>query len=314
VEAQAATCRIGDFAVINKNELLAMEPRMERALEEAWDLRTSNFPDELTCYVPNKTLAVSLTGTSCALNCAHCGRHYLKSMTPVERCPAALDKKDYSSCLVSGGCAPDGSIGIKDKLPFFEYLKNRGIRINSHVGLIKKDEIRALAPLVDRISFDFIVHDDTIAEVFGIDRKGTDYVKTYRDLREMGLPVIPHICAGIRGGIIEGEYEALETLAKIGADMLVFIVLIPTPGTAYADRHPPDLDKLADLFVKARKLFGDISINLGCMRPKGRYRSELDVLAVKCGFNGIVNPSPKARNLAKSRGLALVKKWECCAL
>ncbi len=290
------------------------DPNEILTLEEAWNLRTSNFPDELACYVPERTLAVSLTRTSCALNCAHCGRHYLESMTPMERCPETLDKKSYSSCLVSGGCAPDGSIDIKDKLNFFEYLKGRGMRINSHVGLIKKDEMRAMAPLVDRISFDFIVHDDTIAEVFGIDRKGTDYLDTYRDLRELGLPVIPHICAGIRGGTIEGEHEALETLAKIGADKLVFIVLIPTPGTAYADRRPPELDGLAGLFLRARKLFRDIPINLGCMRPKGRYRSELDVLAVKCGFNGIVNPTAKARDLAESRGLALVKKWECCAL
>lgn len=216
------------------DKLLAIKPDTEKSLDEAWDLRASNFPDELTCYVPEKTLAVSLTGTRCALNCAHCGGHYLKSMIPSERCSEILERGNYSSCLLSGGCNSDGSVGIKDELPLFRNLRKRGIRINSHVGLIKQDEMKALAPFVDRISFDFIVHDDTISEVFGIDRKGRDYVKTYRTLREMGLPVIPHICAGIRGGRIDGEDDALEILADIGADKLVFIVLIPTP-----ERHTP---------------------------------------------------------------------------
>lgn len=298
----------------DQDEHLTIGPETTVALERAWGLRVSTFPDKLICYTPRKTLTLSLTGTSCSLNCAHCGGHYLKSMTPIERCHDAVERGSYSSCLLSGGCSSEGSVDIKDKLEIFRYIKGRGMRINSHVGLIEREEMEEIAPFVDRISFDFVVHDDTISEVFGTNRRGSDYIRTYRDLRDMGLPVVPHICAGLRGGAIDGEYDALEILAEIGADGLVFIVLIPTAGTRYAHRLPPQMDLLAKLFIRARELFRDIPINLGCMRPRGRYRAELDVMAVKCGFNGIVNPTTRARELARSRGLTLVNKEECCAL
>jgi hypothetical protein len=66
--------------------------------------------------------------------------------------------------------------------------------------------------------------------------------------------------------------------------------------------------------AEARLRFPDVPIYLGCMRPKGSYRNELDSLAVRAGLNVVVSPSRPARDLAVELGLAERKIRECCVL
>jgi len=50
------------------------------------------------------------------------------------------------------------------------------------------------------------------------------------------------------------------------------------------------------------------------MRPKGRYREQLDELAVRAGVNVVVSPSRAARQAAAALGLAERTMRECCVL
>lgn len=295
-------------------ELMTISPETEKRIQWAWETRRQNFPDELRCDLPDRTLPVSLTGTACALDCAHCGGHYLEGMTPHQSAPHKLAGGDYASCLISGGCSQAGSVEVANRAQFVKTLRKQGLRINMHVGLLTPEEIAKVVPLADSISFDVVSDDETIHEVFGLSRSGQAYLETYQRLIDAGAPVTPHICIGLKGGEICGEYEALEQVARMGAAALVFIVLIPTPGTRYADRQPPTLDEVAQVFIRARELFPDKPINLGCMRPKGRYRAELDKLAVRCGLNRLVNPTSPAVKLATEMGLKLHYGRECCTL
>ena len=52
-------------------------------LASAWKVRRANFPDEITWSLPLDTAVLSLTGADCALDCAHCGGIYLRSMRPI---------------------------------------------------------------------------------------------------------------------------------------------------------------------------------------------------------------------------------------
>ncbi|BDF77556.1 radical SAM protein [Pyramidobacter piscolens] len=296
------------------DELTRLSLKAKAAVERAWNTARSHFPPQLICDRPSSTLAVSLTGTKCALNCAHCGGHYLEGMTPIEKIEAALATGRYTSCLLSGGCTPAGKVEVARQEELVIRLKSRGLKINVHAGLISQAEIDVLAPLADRISFDMVTDNRTIRDVFGLTRTGDDYIDTYRRLRAAGACVVPHICVGLWGGQVRGEYDALRVLAELGVDALVFIVLIPTPGTAFADRQPPPLEDVANVFARARELFPRQSINLGCMRPTGRYRAELDTLAVASGLNRLVNPTPPALRLARSLGLELIDRKECCVL
>jgi len=191
-------------------------------------------------------------------------------------------------------------------------LRN-GRVMNWHVGLIEREEAEAIAPCVDVISFDFVGDDETIQEVYGLERRVEEYVKTY-DLLRGYFPLIPHITVGLKGGEIVGEYRALEILEGLGVEGLILIVFTPTSGTRYADREPPELKAVIDLIAEARLRFPTVPLYLGCMRPRGEYRHLLDPWALRAGVNGIVSPASEAVVLAEELGLEIVRREECCAV
>ncbi|MDH4209007.1 MAG: radical SAM protein, partial [Anaerolineae bacterium] len=257
-------------------------------LGAAWGIRLKNFPPVIRFDYPFNTLVVSLTGSSCELNCAHCGGYYLRHMVPVWEATSTV----ATSCLISGGCDTRGRVPVTTHLDAVGRLRPGKI-MNWHSGLIGQDEAKAIAGYVDVFSFDFVGDDQAIAEVYGLEAGVKDYIETYRLLRSFAL-VVPHITVGLRGGQLCGEYRALEILDELGADALTFIVLIPTPGTRYANCEPPPPAAVADLIATARLRFPSTPLHLGCMRPRGAYRDELDALAVQAGVNAIVSPSRAA--------------------
>jgi lipoyl synthase len=293
----------------------------QELINQAWEVRNKNFPKEIEFDYPEATEVITLTGKSCALDCAHCGGHYLQGMKTIEEveykhsCAGHKSKhkgKEIKSCLISGGCDSHGKVPFMQQLPFISDLKSSK-KLNFHVGLVNSEEAKKLKDLADVVSFDFVADDETVSEVFGLGRKAEDYLYTYRELRK-NLKVLPHICIGLKGGELVGEYRALELLAQEGVDGLVFIVFIPTPDTRYADRQPPALEEVVRLLAQARLKFPDKPIFLGCMRPKGRYRQALDLAALRCGVNKIVVPTRAAVNLAQELGLKVSYGEECCVL
>jgi uncharacterized radical SAM superfamily protein len=261
---------------------------------------------------PRQTTAVSLTGSQCQLDCAHCGGHYLKHMTSLADLCNGNQTPSGTSWLVSGGCGVDGSISYGEHLPLLKGLKGER-KFNIHVGLIREEDIAGVAAIADQISFDFVGDEDTIREVFGINRAVDEYVKCYQNLRRYA-PVTPHICLGLHGGKLRGEWRALELLLDLGADRLTLIIFTPTSGTRYANCSPPPIMEVNGFFTYARQAFPNIPIHLGCLRPGGRYRSEVDRLAVEAGLDSIVNPAPTAVALATTLGLKVTWGEECCGL
>jgi hypothetical protein len=294
-------------------------------IERAWQVRQANFPPVIEFDYPTATQSVSVTGLQCGLDCAHCGGHYLKGMSTIEEAlagartsgagadagPAAACPKS-KSFLVSGGCDPRGKVPVLHHKAVLEALKATG-RVNFHVGLVDEEEAKALAIYADAVSFDMVGDQETIDEVFGLKRTVEDYVESYRVLRRH-TKVLPHVCIGLRGGRLSGEERALEILSREGADALVFIVLIPTPGTRYERKSPPPLDETINILAKARVMFPKTPIFLGCMRPAGNYRVELDQAAVKCGVQKIVIPARQAVGVAERLGLEIKRGEECCVL
>lgn len=282
---------------------------LERLLERAWQTRLERFARVIQFDYPLDTAVISLTGAHCALNCAHCGRHYLQQMIPIweaaERVPATTP-----SLLISGGCDAQGRVPALSHLAEVAALRP-GRQLNWHVGLIGEAEAQAIAPYVDVISLDFVGDDETIRQVYGLNKTVADYVASYQILRAHAR-VAPHITIGLRGGELGHERPALARLAQLGLDALVFLVFMPTPGTRYAARRPPDVVQAATILAEARLCFPDAPIYLGCMRPKGRYRDELDPLAIRAGVNKIVNPARPALRLAERLGLAAVRGRQCC--
>ncbi|AFM42611.1 biotin synthetase-like uncharacterized protein [Desulfosporosinus acidiphilus SJ4] len=284
-------------------------------IQQAWEVRRGNFENEIYFDYPTQTESITLTGRSCALNCAHCGGHYLKAMRSVEEIQVyeALNHNyPFRSALISGGCTPEGKVPFPDQLEFLRKLKH-DVRLNFHVGLLNKQEISLLKGLADVISFDFVADRETIREVYGLDYGLEDYRRVFLALQQV-LPVMPHVTLGLKGGEWCGEEAALEALSELNIDGLIFNVFIPTPGTRYADKQPLPVEEVIHFLAKARIRFPKLPLVLGCMRPKGRYRQRLDEAAVEIGLNRLVMPTPGARRKAEELQLKVIRGEECCAL
>ena len=269
------------------------------------------IPEQVEFISPRLTLPVSITGSRCDLNCAHCGGHYLRGMAGLEEALSRRDGK-VKSFLVSGGCNSQGRVPHRERWAELEALALIG-SLNFHTGLVDEEDAAAIGRIARVVSFDFVVDRPVIENVYGLRASPDDYIRSYRYLRRY-CRVVPHICIGIMSGRIESEYRVLKTLRREGAEAISFIVFRPTRGTAFAFAAPPAPEDVADLLAYARVLFPRTPLHLGCMRPGGRYREKLDCFALGMGINKIVQPTAAAKRLALKMGLKIVFGEECCAL
>ncbi|UCG69304.1 MAG: radical SAM protein, partial [Thermoplasmata archaeon] len=156
-------------------------------MERAWAIRSNNFPPTLNVSVPSaKTyitdhysnkkdlfVNISITGERCALNCEHCQAKLLESMIPAENPDKlkvigdALIKKGCKGVLISGGASTDGKVPLNDFLESIRYLKENGLQVIVHTGLVTKDIAKELKDAgVDQVLIDIIGDEETIKKVY----------------------------------------------------------------------------------------------------------------------------------------------------
>lgn len=279
--------------------------------KECFNLANKSFDTSITFCLPKHTISLSSTGSKCSLNCSHCNAKYLKSMHPIDKTLSFLKTKVFSSALISGGCNESGEVVHFEKIDKIKNLRTNGIKLNIHTGLISDKNIDKIIDKSDIISFDFLTDNETIRSVYGINKTGDDYISTFKKLSQK-TTIVPHVCIGLYGGKIKGEYDALRTLKSLGVTKLILIIFIPTKGTAYENQHPPNIEDVIKVFIEARNLFSEGIVQLGCMRPRNTYKDIVDIAALRCGFNTIVNPSKSAIEEAENLGLIIKKTYECC--
>lgn len=289
---------------------------LDELFKLSWQARKEARPPVFETVYPSGTVPVSVTGHTCSLQCPHCGGKYLHHMEPVEALDSVLVRNDVKSILLSGGCNENGRVPLAGHV---DYVKDRisesgkSVRVNAHPGVATREDAELIADFASVISYDFVLDDRTIKECFGFNLSGEDYVDTLRNLRKGSAKVVPHILVGLYKGSIRGEYEAIEFLSKEGVREIIFIVFIPTPKTRWANLLPPDMDSVLRLLAWTRINNPEMKITLGCMRPHGAYRQELDLRALELGVDGIVHPHRGAVRGATERGLEILRKEECCA-
>ncbi|MEG1311132.1 MAG: radical SAM protein [Romboutsia sp.] len=287
--------------------------KLSEKMKKAFNIKNNNFGEKIEFVYPNETLAISTTGNSCNLSCAHCNGNYLNNMVPINDYESKIKNKNIRSFLLSGGCSFEGDVPINNHIETIKKLKKDGYKLNAHLGLMDKSSIENICKYLDAVSFDLVFDKETIKEVYKIDKDKEDYIKTYEMIGQ-NTEVSPHICIGLKGGIVKGEYEIINYLSQNHPKKLTFIVLIPTKNTEYEDVSPPDLNEVCDVLCEARIKMPNTEINLGCMRPRGIYRKELDKLSLMCGVNKIVLPSKDAKNKAIEMNMTIIESKECCVL
>jgi len=298
--------------------------RVGELVRQAWRVREEARPREIRFDRLTATRPVSVTGAACGADCAHCGGHYLRAMLPPGEARRLAARTTASaalgggpspavrSWLVSGGCRPDGSVPLLDHVSLLEELGRTG-PLNLHTGIVRtEDEARALAAHAEAVSLDFTLDEEAVDEVYGFDGvRAADFVRSFQLLAGY-TRVVPHVLIGLNGGQVKGEVRALAELARLGAEAVVLLVLIPTPGSRYEWLEPPPLVDVAGVLARARLLLPRASVALGCMRPKGSYRQALDILAVRAGVDRIAVPTPAAVEEARELGLETIWSDECC--
>lgn len=264
---------------------------------------------------------ISVTGRSCALKCRHCGGIVLETMYPattpkelVELCDR-LKTAGAKGVLVSGGCLADGSVPLRDFTQAISKVKNdTGFTVFVHSGIVDQSMARALKKArVDAVLIDVIGSNDTIDEICGLNVTVADYAKSLKALSRAEVPTVPHVIVGLHYGKLKGEMHALQMIRQQNPAALVIIAFTPIRGTYMEDsRLPVPLD-IARVLLTARLMFPDTPVVLGCMRPKGKHRSETDVLAIKAGADAIAFPTESSVEFAKDIGYQVSFSPFCCS-
>ncbi len=273
------------------------------------------------CSSPNSFPTISVTGSSCALNCKHCGGKVLETMRPVlsskelyELC-LKLKQGGAQGCLVSGGCLPDGSVPLNLFMPTLKRIKRElGLTVFVHTGIINLETAVSMKDAgVDAALIDVIGSKETIKKTYNLNVTPQDYANSLMALDQSGLNFVPHVIVGLNEGKLDGELEALRMISRVKPSALVVIAFMPIHGTAMAKTSPPKPVEVAKVVSVARLIFPKTPLILGCMRPKGAIRGETDVLALKAGVDAVAFPTEDALKYAESKGFSASFSSYCCA-
>ena len=293
-------------------------------MTEAADTTGDSSPERvLRFYYPQPSFpAVSVTGRGCALNCKHCGGHYLEGMADVgtpeklkEYC-LSLEARGGAGLLVSGGSTTEGRVPLRPFLPTLRWVKeNTGLIVNLHTGMLDMEEAEEIATTgVDIASVDVVGSDETLREVYGLDASVEDYGDTLRNLEEAGVPTVaPHVCVGLHFGELRGEHRSLDIIGRIDPEVIVFLGLIPTPGTEMADVPPPRVDDVVDVISAAVERFPEADVSLGCMRSR-RDKEEMERRAIQAGASRVAVASRSTLEWAREQGYAVKVLDGCCTI
>lgn len=284
---------------------------------------------QITFYIPGMFTyfgekgsypSVSITGTECDLQCNHCKGTLLETMIPattpenlIKVCER-LSQNGAQGILLTGGCSYLGKLPWKDYIPSIRYCKDHfPLLISVHTGLLDQETTILLAKSgIDQALIDIIGDDLTWKNVYHIDHGVEKLQETLSYLKESKIPLVPHIVVGLNYGKISGENRALELLLDVPMEALVFVSLMPLTGTPMKECTPPSAEDISILIRKARSMFPNTVLSLGCARERGNHN--IDLLALEGGVDRIAIPSEETVARAKEKGYEIIWKKTCCSV
>ena len=278
--------------------------------------RTSEWAPE-----PERFVSISVTGSSCALACDHCDGKVLEGMRPLTGRPlwdlcVEAAARGAQGILVSGGSDTKGRVPLLRHVPdLVRARRDLGLTVRVHPGIPDEATAAALGEVdVDGAMLDVIGAEETIREVYHLDVPVEEYDRAMVRLERHGVPLVPHIVLGLHYGKLLGEWTALEMIARHRPKLVVLVVLMPLYGTAMAATAPPTVGEIGQFFQTARRSLPDTPIALGCARPLGAVKREIDRLAVDAGLSGIAYPAESTVAYAEARGFTPAFHDACCGV
>jgi uncharacterized radical SAM superfamily protein len=268
--------------------------------------------------------AFSITGGACALNCDHCQAKILEPMIPATR-PEELERKvrdlvmlkDLGGFLLSGGSNRRNEVPYERYYPTIEKLKREfpHLRIAVHSALLDEPRAKRMeAAGVDVAMMDVIGAQETIRDVYHLDRPVDDFESTLAALSATSMDVVPHIVIGLHYGRLLGEENALDIISRHKIAALILVIVSPIYAPADKPFATISTDDVAKVFVAARQRIRQAPVQLGCIRPAGTRKMITDAYAVMAGFDGIAYPAQGTVELARAVGRPIEQEHACCSI
>lgn len=267
--------------------------------------------------------AFSVTAGACGLMCDHCQAKILEPMIPATN-PAMLDRKvremidsqGLQGFLLSGGSNRRNEIAYERFFPVIEHLKrdHPELKVAIHSALLSAERARGMeAAGVDTAMMDVIGAEETIRDVYHLERPVADFEATLEALCATRMEIVPHIVIGLHYGRILGEANALDIVARHPVHSLVLVVIMPFYAKA-GTFQTPDTSAVGRIFLEARRRIPDRAVLLGCARPPGMHRHVTDAYAVAAGLDGIAFPADGTLAVAHAIGRPAVQEHACCSI
>ncbi len=267
--------------------------------------------------------AVSITGGDCQLACDHCKAKILEPMVPT-RTPDELWRVvneqiagGARGMLLSGGSNQRDEVEYDAFYPTLRRIKDAfpEFKIALHTALVGRDIARRMeASGIDAAMMDVIGAQDTISQVYHLKRGVDDFERSLACLTGTSLKVVPHIVLGLHYGRMLGEWNALEIVKRHQTDALVLVVVMPFYAPPARPFVTPDPRAVGRFFMDAREALPGIPLLLGCARPAGNIKSQIDAYAVMAGLNGIAHPADGMVELAARLGREIRVTPACCSI
>lgn len=283
----------------------------------------SHTTSEIAGCGKNAWPAVSITGGDCALACDHCKAKILEPMIPARtpqelwRVVNAQIEAGARGMLLTGGSNRRNEVEYGDFYPTIRRIKDAypAFKIAMHTALVDRDIARRMEDSgVDAAMLDVIGSQDTVTQVYHLRRSVDDFEHALEHLVATDMKVVPHIVIGLHYGRLLGEWNALEIVQRHLPTALVLVVVMPFYAPAARPFVTPDSAAVGRFFMQARAALPDIPLLLGCARPPGRAKIEIDSYAVMAGLNGIAHPADGMVELAARLGRDVRVTPSCCSI
>jgi uncharacterized radical SAM superfamily protein len=227
-----------------------------------------------------------------------------------------IDHEGLNGFLLSGGSNKRNEINYMRYLPVVEKLKADfpELKVAVHSALMKEAQAKAMESAgVDTVMMDVIGDNDTIEQVYKLNRPVEDFEETLAALCSTSMEVSPHIVIGLHYGQVRGEANALDMVSRYPVTALVLVVIMPfyaKPGTFVT----PETSDVGRIFLEARERLPERQVLLGCARPPGMHKRVTDAYAIMAGLDGIAFPAEGAVSVAHAIGRPFEQAHSCCSI
>lgn len=278
---------------------------------------------EIASCGKNNWPAISITGGACKLACDHCQAKILEPMLAATS-PARLWElvqaqinAGAQGMLLSGGSNHRNEVEYGPYFATLRRIKNAfpTFKIALHTALVDWETAQRMQDAgIDAAMMDVIGAQDTITQVYHLKRGVADFERSLENLVATSMHVVPHIVLGLHYGHLLGEWQALAMIQRHLPSALVLVVVMPIYAKSTRPFKTPDAHAIGRFFLDAKVALPHTPLLLGCARPPGLSKMQIDAYAMMAGLTGIAHPSEGIVELANQLHAEVKVSASCCSL